>query len=230
MRAALFDNLELGSLLGDLTPESRLWISNAGAVFQDPDANAAKLLVLFSQAATKVKGGNHLEFSQPQELEYKGHPITWKMELNGALELARAFFLLMLPEGKVVPFVQKMLEFGSLEEQVQTMKLLPFLPDASKLEDQVREFLRGNVQPVFEAIALNNPYPVFFFSESGFNQMVLKAAFIGLDIRHIVGLPYRISPNLVSMMEGFVKERDAACRPVNQSIRDLAAGVFKSIE
>lgn len=224
MRTHLFDNEKLGSLLGGILPESRAWISDAAEVFQNTDSDPIKLMVLFSKAANEVKGGNHLEFNQLQQTHFKGNLILWNLNLYGAIDLARALFLLMLPEGRVEPFYRKLQEFGSYEEQTFALKLLPFLLDGEALSPVVVNFLRANVQPVFEAIAINNPYPLFYFSEDAFNQMVLKTAFIGLDIKDIAGLTYRINPDLIAMMENYIKERKAAGRTVHPSILDLVFG------
>ena len=48
--------------------------------------------------------------------------------------------------------------------------------------------MRSAVKPVFEAIAHRNPYPAEMFEEGAWNQMVLKALFIGSSLAPIRGL------------------------------------------
>ena len=65
---------------------------------------------------------------------------------------------------------------------------LPLYPDASLHEARAREGLRSAMRPIFEAVAHANPYPAERFDEPGWNQMVLKALFIGSTLAPIQGL------------------------------------------
>jgi hypothetical protein len=51
-----------------------------------------------------------------------------------------------------------------------------------------------------------------------YNQMVLKALFIGSPLARLVGLEERITPELVRMAEDYATERQAAGRPVPEDI------------
>lgn len=57
------------------------------------------------------------------------------------------------------------------------------------------------MQSVFEAIACENRYPVRYFPEANFNQMVLKALFTGIRLNRVEGLSGRCGPELVRMAE-----------------------------
>jgi hypothetical protein len=50
------------------------------------------------------------------------------------------------------------------------------------------------MKPVFEAVAHRNPYPVECFSEDAWNQMVVKAFFIGSHLWPIQELDRRGNP------------------------------------
>jgi hypothetical protein len=77
------------------------------------------------------------------------------------------------------------------------------------------------VQPVFEAIACENPFPALYFSEQSFNQMVLKAVFIEVAVERILGLTARITPELRRMAADYASERRAAGRSVPDDVGDL---------
>ena len=57
-----------------------------------------------------------------------------------------------------------------------------------------------------------------YFPELNFNQMVLKALFIGSPLARLVGLEERITPELVRMAEDYAAERRAAGRSVPEDI------------
>ena len=71
---------------------------------------------------------------------------------------------------------------------------------------------RTNNINLFAAIALNNPYPSAFYDERAFNQLVLKALFMGLDISAMQGLQQHLSPTLSLLCIDLVKENLAAVR------------------
>ena len=72
--------------------------------------------------------------------------------------------------------------------------------------------------PVFEAVAHRNPYPRKMFDQDAWNQMVLKALFIGSRLDPIQGLDERANPGLASMLVDYAHERWAAGRPVSPEL------------
>ena len=72
----------------------------------------------------------------------------------------------------------------------------PVLPDPSQYLSIAVEACRSNVKTVFEAIACHNTYPSHYFPDLNFNQMILKALFIGSSLKSIVGLQSRLNPEL----------------------------------
>jgi len=68
---------------------------------------------------------------------------------------------------------------------------------------------------VFQAVAHRNPYPRETFAEDAWNQMVVKAFFMGSMLWPIQGLDDRANPRLARMLVGLAQERWAARRPVS---------------
>ncbi|GAL83247.1 hypothetical protein MYP_473 [Sporocytophaga myxococcoides] len=121
--------------------------------------------------------------------------------------------------------------FGTadLDERVAILKGLPIMPYQSRLTEIASEGVRSNSKLLFEAIALNNPYPCDFFTESQWNQMVLKAAFIDSPISDVFGLERRANAALSDMSIDLVHERKAAGREITPEIWRIIAP-FLSID
>jgi hypothetical protein len=141
-------------------------------------------------------------------------------------EVGRAALLLSalasLPPTAHAELVDELFLRGDSAEREAVLRALPLLPDPSRFLDTAVEACRTNVQTVFEAIACGNPYPARVFPESNFNQMVMKAVFLGVSLRRIAGLPDRVTPALASMAADYVRERTAAGRPVSDELALLA--------
>lgn len=95
---------------------------------------------------------------------------------------------------------------------------LPLYPSPELLETQAAEGLRTNMRAQFEAIAHRNPYPRERFDDNRWNQMVLKALFIGSSLAPIQGLDERANPELANILCDYAHERWAAGRPVTPEL------------
>ncbi|HEY6553340.1 MAG TPA: EboA domain-containing protein [Vicinamibacteria bacterium] len=113
---------------------------------------------------------------------------------------------------------------GEVRERQALLRVLAYLPAPTAFRELAVEACRASAQSVFEAIACENPYPAAHFDEAAFNHMVLKAAFCGVDLGRIAGLPQRVTPELMRMAEDFAAERRAAGREVPDLSLILAAG------
>jgi len=71
---------------------------------------------------------------------------------------------------------------------------------------------------VFEAVAQRNPYPAEQLPEDAWNQMVLKALFVGSTLAPIVGLDGRANATLARMLRDYAHERWSAGRSVSPEL------------
>ena len=124
---------------------------------------------------------------------------------------------------RVIGFVREVYLRGDFREQAAVLKSLPFLPDCARFVDMAIDACRTNVLDVFEAIAYENPFPARHFPDANFNQLVMKAIFMGLTVDRIVGLAARNSGELKRMATDFAAERRAAGRPVPDDIDFIAS-------
>ena len=133
-----------------------------------------------------------------------------------SLQAARTFLLLQLPQEKTswMTTVQQLFETADMHEQQAMYAALPLLPFAEDLLPRAIEGCRTNMSLVFDAIALNNPYPARFFPEANWNQLVLKAIFMQRPLYLIQDLDRRCNSALSAMATDFAHERWAAGRAV----------------
>ena len=113
-----------------------------------------------------------------------------------------------------VALVEQLFRTGDNDERAAVLRALPSLTEPQRFVEVAIDACRSHVQDVFEAIACENPYPARWFPEPNFNQLVLKAFFVGVAVRRIQGLAARRSPELVRMALAYASERRAAGRPV----------------
>jgi hypothetical protein len=121
-----------------------------------------------------------------------------------------------------VEFVGELVRHGELGEQASLLRAFSLLPEPSRFVDLAIDSCRTNAVDVFSAIALDNPYPADWFPEHNFNQMVLKALFIGVPVERIVGLERRANPELARMVAAYASERRAAGRSVPAGVEFVA--------
>lgn len=119
--------------------------------------------------------------------------------------------------------VEKLFSTADMGELVALYQALPLFSHADRLLNQALVGIRTHITAVFNAIALNNPYPAAYFSEDAWNQLVLKALFVDSPLHPIVGLERRANPKLARMLSDYAHERWAAGRPVNPELWRVAA-------
>ena len=133
-------------------------------------------------------------------------------------QLARVALMAASHGGNDSAFAERFDSFcmtAEINELIALCRGLPVYPNAMLIEPRAREAVRSGMKPVFEAVAHRNPYPRETFAEDAWNQMVVKALFIGSTLWPIQGLDERANPRLARMLVGLAQERWAAQRPVS---------------
>ncbi len=139
-----------------------------------------------------------------------------------------AFLLAAADRGDDAAFAARLLDLfrtADVSESIAYLRGLPLFPGGRALLPVAAEGVRSAVKPVFEAIAHRNPYPAEMFEEGAWNQMVLKALFIGSSLAPIRGLGERANPELAQVLVDYAHERWAAGRPVSPELW-LCVGPF----
>jgi hypothetical protein len=107
---------------------------------------------------------------------------------------------------------------ADVDELVAWYRGLPLYADGPRYVLRAAEGVRSNMRVVFEAVAHRNPYPAEHFTEPAWNQMVLKALFVGSRLEPVTGLDARRNPALAAMLVHYAHERWAARRSVSPEL------------
>lgn len=137
------------------------------------------------------------------------------------VRLARVWLLLHLPTQPKESFIKNietLFDTAELNELVALYSALPLLPYPTEWLARATDAVRSNMGFVFDAIALQNPYPELHFPEASWNQLVLKTIFNGKPIHWIYGLDRRKNKELALAISDFISERMAAGRTVPPQI------------
>ncbi|MEL7241248.1 MAG: EboA family metabolite traffic protein [Cyanobacteria bacterium J06573_2] len=143
-------------------------------------------------------------------------PAHWTID-----QAARTLLLLSLPTGDVDKYFQildQVFAAADVRELIALYQALPLLPAAEKMHNRAAEGIRSNMTAVFNAVALNNPYPAKYLDNLAWNQMVLKALFVGSPLYLIQGLDKRANPDLARMLVDYAHERWSAGRNVSPEL------------
>jgi hypothetical protein len=202
---------------------ARDWLAGALATARAPlDRNS--FATAFALAARRM-GRAEPEPAPAEAARLRAAGVTWPVAPWGLDGLARAGLLLHaaagLSPGELEALVEECFLRGDTRERQAVLRTLALLPDPGRFVPLAVEACRTSVQPVFEAIACENPFPARHFPESSFNQMVLKVVFIGVAVGRILGLEARLTPELRRMAADYASERRAAGRSVPDDVAYL---------
>ena len=196
-------------------------------------SSSAKFKTAFSLAPRKIARVEFPLSSEASEvatsLNPAWRPRTWTLD-----QAARTLLLLWHAQTvKPEDFendLALLFQTGELRELVCLYQALQFLPHPVVYPHHAEEGIRTNMRPVFIALAHHNTYPAEQLEENFFNQLILKAIFMGVSIMPIHNLSQRVNPALTAMLCDFARERWAAHRmvpaelwyPVSLSLTDQA--------
>jgi hypothetical protein len=138
-----------------------------------------------------------------------------------SLDQAARVYLLLAADGTPARFaarIEQLFATADVGELITFYRGLPLYPEQPQYVARAGEGLRTNMKAVFEAVAHNNPFPAEQFDEHRWNQMVVKALFIGSRLHPILGLERRWNPDLTRMLCDYAHERWAAGRAVSYEL------------
>ncbi|AXP03681.1 hypothetical protein DZG01_12075 [Pseudomonas fluorescens] len=188
--------------------ERQWWQQAQTQLAQRPDANTAALLG--SQCKRHFK-----ERAQP------GTDGWSNVQLARALLLAQVLELQSL--AGQVPLLHQLFLWGDDQEKIAILKALDWLDSRGQCVELARQAGRTSNSQVFAALALDTAYPSRHYDERAFNQLVLKALGMGLDVRRLIGLAKRQSVTLNQLALDLLDEQLAAERTVSAGLPQVIA-------
>lgn len=203
-----------GLLQKDTEPKSLDWLKIQTEKIRTTGI-PSQFFLAFSQASRFFKKEllNVLESdrSQAKTLVSGFEPTFWN-----SLQTARTILMLSFPQEKEKWFnaINQLFETGDMYEQQALYAALPLMPFQEDLLPRAVDGCRTNMTLIFDAIALNNPFPAKYFPEPNWNQLVLKSIFMQRPLYRIQKLDERRNPALADIASDFAHERWAAGRSV----------------
>ncbi len=158
------------------------------------------------------------------ELQLKSINPAFLAKPWSLVDFCRLAFLLQLDPKSNKEKIIKLLASADMKEQVVIYKSFQYLENAKDFLLDVIDGIRTNMIDVFDAIALENTFPITYFSEDAWNHMVLKAIFMERPIYRIFGIDERRNTKLAGILHDFVQERWAAGRTVTPELWRMMVG------
>jgi hypothetical protein len=208
--AATSSRALLAQLAPRLEPSAHTWLAQA-LTARETFASTVRLRVTFARVARKLSAPAASAEGEPDSLVDRARTAL----LSAALERT--------PAERHVALVAELYRTGEHREQHSVLRALPHLPEPARFTELAIEACRTNSLLVFGAIAGENPLPAAHFPALHFNQLVLKALFLGFPVERIVGLGARITDELARMVRGYQSERLAAGRVVPRDVERILA-------
>ena len=206
-------------LLARLPAEAAAWLDESGERVRGPDGERA-LYLRIGQVPRRL---GHLplqldaaELAAASATRAGWEPRDWTVD-----QAARLWLMLETSPNDAVAFARRLEQLcatGEVGELVAFYRGLPLYPAPERHAGRCAEGVRSNMRVVFEAVAHRNPYPAEQLPEGAWNQMVLKALFVGCDLQPIVGLDARRNPALAGMLRDYAHERWAASRSISPEL------------
>jgi hypothetical protein len=208
------------------TEKSQHWFSEKVRQVSD-GAKAGQFYLAFSSVPRRTsKAGLSLSEEQLQKLraiQPAFNPSTWTID-----ELCRVTLMTCLPLDSNHATLEIFFDTADMRESVALYKGLSFLRNAEKFKLRAIDGLRTNITPVFDAIALDNPFASNYFEEPEWNQMVLKAIFMERPIYRIYGIDQGRNKTLALILQDYAHERWSAHRSVSPELWRNVSGYLDS--
>lgn len=170
---------------------------------------------------------NETDLKAAEQIRTGFNPQNWTTD-----QTTRTLLVLAIPHNspeEYVNILNKVFSTADLGELATLYAALPLLPYPEMHLKRAAEGVRTTMTQVFDAIALNNPYPHDYLPEEAWNQMVLKSIFNVRPLYQIYGLDNRRNEALANIAIDYAHERWAAGRTLTPELWRLV-GPFLTLE
>ena len=219
---------ELSKIIGDsLDEETHTWLENKLDTIIE-SKSTKELYLSYSLIAGKIDAAIKPKV-QGVNQELAEYLIAQEADL---LQIVRIYLLIRVLESDKAYFstkVANLIQVADTSELETFLKFLILLPNAEDFNKTGVEALRTNIGTIFDAIALNNPYPSKYFNDQQWNQMYLKAAFMERNLGEIVDIDKRANSDLARIISDYAHERWAASRDIDPLFWRPVTGFLEGI-
>lgn len=169
----------------------------------------------------RFTGKKNLQFTaadlqKAQSLRAGFNPASWTAD-----RIARTLLVLAMPHTSPAAYVailNKLFSTADLNEMATLYAMLPLLPYPEHHVSRAAEGVRTTITQVFDAIALQNPYPHDYLPLAAWNQLVLKSIFNVRPLYQIYGLDNRRNEALARIAIDYAHERWSAGRTLTPEL------------
>ncbi len=174
-----------------------------------------------SMASRHVRGTAMLaptadETAQAAALQPGWNPERWTLQetLRVALILARTDVL----EPSFVASFEEAFRTADEGECRALYRCLALLPNGERFVWRAGEGCRTNIGTVFQAVTCDSPYAAAHFDDVAWNQLCIKAVFVGAPLWRVHGLDGRLSADLARIALDLMDERRSAGRDLQPDL------------
>ncbi len=209
----------LKNLLSQQAPDDAMaWLANKQTqIFEEKEEKSDHLYFMTFSAISSYFGKDLLKLTEEHLKQMNAIRKNWQPHDWSLSQTARTYLLLSFARSRLEHFkktTDKLFGAADVNESIALYQALPLFPYPKQFLLHATNGIRSNMLSVFEAIALNNPYPADYFDEIAWNQVVLKTLFVESPIEKVVGLKQRANPLLAKALLNTARERLAADRPI----------------
>jgi hypothetical protein len=184
-------------LAAQLSPQGQTWLQK-----QLESLRTEKDFYLAFSMAPRFTGKKPLALSvddieEAEKLRSGFNPSHWTID-----QAVRTILVLSVPHQtpeEYIAILNKVFSTADLHELATLYAGLPVLPYPESHISRAAEGVRTTMTQVFDAIALNNPYPHDYLPEEAWNQMVIKSIFNVRPLYQIFGLDNRRNEALAAI-------------------------------
>ena len=218
------DNSQVRALLyrwltKQVPPEKLDWLS--GKLEQLAKEHSERLLFTTFSAVPRYIGKADLQLDEDDVSAAESARSGWMPQQWSLDQVGRSLLLLSLSSEDSDLYharIEKLFGAADVSEQIALYQCLPLFPHPERFVSRAAEGLRTSIDAVFNVIVLDNPFPGDYFSQETWNQMVLKAVFVGSQLHRIQQLDERANAELARMLLDYAHERWAAKREVTPEL------------
>ena len=170
------------------------------------------------ESAPRRLGRHALELDAREHAGLPALGVDWPLRGWQLADLGRVVALLVaagrLSEDSFAVLIEECFRRGDTGERRAVLRALPFLPRGGRFVGLAVGACRTTVQPLFEAIACDNPYPARHFDEDAFNDLALKMLLTGAPLGRLIGLGGRLTARLRRLGAELSRQYAASAKPV----------------